>query len=94
MKVLIVEDEKPIAQYIELLCNRVLKNKLQKIYTYYTLDEAASFLYPPLDWERGTRPDGTEIPRMKFEIQLVTASMLAQTNGLAELRQALSLPSA
>jgi len=58
------------------------------------LNEAASFFYPHLDWERGTRPDGTEIPRMKFEIQLVTASMLAQTNGLAELRQALSLPSA
>jgi DNA-binding response OmpR family regulator len=58
------------------------------------LNEAASFFYPHRDWERGTRPDGTGIPRMKFEIQLVTASMLAQTNGLAELRQALSLPPA
>jgi len=56
------------------------------------LNEAASFFYPHRDWERGTRPDGAEIPRMKFEIQLVTASMLAQTNGLAGLRQALNLP--
>jgi len=31
---------------------------------------------------------------MKFEIQLMTASMLAQTNGLAELRRVLSLPTA
>lgn len=58
------------------------------------LNEAASFFYPHRDWERGTRPDGTEIPRMSFEIRLITASMPARTSGLAELRQAMSLPTA
>jgi len=50
MKVLIVEDEKPIARYIELLCKNILKHKLQKIYTYYTLDQAKLFLFEhPID---------------------------------------------
>lgn len=45
MKVLIVEDEKPIAKYIEKLCHKILKNKLQSVYLYYTLDNASTFLF-------------------------------------------------
>lgn len=55
------------------------------------LNEAASFFYPHRDWEQGVRHDGTEIPRMKFEIQLIPTSVLKQTNRLAELRKTLSL---
>ena len=42
MKILIVEDEKPIAIYIEKLCRSILKNKIQSIYINHTLDQVRS----------------------------------------------------
>ncbi len=45
MKILIVEDEKPIAKYIEKLCYNILKNNIQSVYLYYTLDNASKFLF-------------------------------------------------
>jgi len=56
------------------------------------LNEAASFFYPHRDWERGTRTDGVDLPKMAFEIQLVTAATLAETKGIAGLREILNTP--
>jgi len=56
------------------------------------LNEAASFFYPHRDWERGTRADGVDLPKMAFEIQLVTAVTLAETKGVAGLRAHLDAP--
>ncbi len=44
------------------------------------LNEAVSFFHPRRDWKWATRPNGTEVPRMKFDIQLITVSSLTQTN--------------
>ncbi len=58
------------------------------------LKEAVSFFYPHRDWERGTRGDGSEIPRLDFDIRLVDASAFAQPGGLTELRRVLDSPKA
>lgn len=54
------------------------------------LNEAASFFYPHRDWERGKRLDGTEIPRLTFEIQLVDTEGAAGSGDLDDLRASLS----
>ena len=56
------------------------------------LNEAVSFFYPHRDWERGMRGDGSEIPRLSFDIRIVDASAYTQPGDLAELRQILSSP--
>ena len=56
------------------------------------LNEAVSFFYPHRDWERGARNDGSTVPRLRFDIRLVDAAGLAQSERLAALRQALSIP--
>ena len=56
------------------------------------LNEAVSFFYPHRDWERGQRSDGSEIPRLHFDIRVVDAADYAQPGGSAELSQALSTP--
>jgi PleD family two-component response regulator len=56
------------------------------------LNEAASFFYPHRDWERGTRLDGTDIPRLSFEIQLVDTDGAVGTGDLDALRAALTTP--
>lgn len=50
------------------------------------LNEAASFFYPHRDWERGQRSDGSEIPRLKFEIKLVPTDVFAPSGDLKGLR--------
>ena len=56
------------------------------------LNEAASFFYPHRDWERGTRSDGTDIPRLGFDIRLVDVKSYTAPGGLNTLRQALIGP--
>ena len=58
------------------------------------LNEAASFFYPHRDWERGKRNDGSELPRLNFDIRLVDAAAYTEVGGLAALRQALVAPRA
>jgi DNA-binding LytR/AlgR family response regulator len=45
MKLLIVEDEPPIARYIESCCRDVLNTKIRDIHTVLTLDEACKYLF-------------------------------------------------
>ena len=50
MKIVIVEDERPIARYIERLTRKILGEKIQSIRTLYTLDDAKAFLLEnPID---------------------------------------------
>jgi two-component system response regulator LytT len=44
MRILIVEDEKPIAHYIEKLCRKILGNTIQSLQTLHTLEHAAAYL--------------------------------------------------
>lgn len=45
MNILIVEDEKPIASYIESLARDLLKDKIRKISVEYCLEDAATYLF-------------------------------------------------
>lgn len=45
MKLLIVEDERPIANYIERLCHTILGDKIKSITTLYALRPALTFLF-------------------------------------------------
>jgi PleD family two-component response regulator len=56
------------------------------------LNEAVSFFYPNQDWERGLLSDGSELPRIKFDIRLIAASSFAQPDGLMKLQQFLEKP--
>jgi len=58
------------------------------------LNEAASFFYPHRDWERGKRSDGSEIPRLGFDIRPIDAAAYTNPGGLNALRQALVAPKA
>lgn len=50
MRILIVEDERPIAKYIERLCRQLLGTKVRSIDLQYSLEDAASFLFrQPVD---------------------------------------------
>ena len=44
MKILIIEDEPPIAEYIEELCHNIAGDKIQSIRIVYSLESAKSFL--------------------------------------------------
>jgi GGDEF domain-containing protein len=56
------------------------------------LHEAISFFYPHRDWERGQRADGSDIPKLTFEIQLVDTDGIACSGDLDDLRAALASP--
>lgn len=50
MHILIVEDERPIAKYIERLCRQLLGTKIRRIDLQHSLEDAASFLFrQPID---------------------------------------------
>ncbi len=59
---------------------------LVKDQLYQRLSEAASFFYPHLDWERGTRSDGSDIPRLEFDIALLPLTSVSQPDALKTLR--------
>ncbi|UCE18972.1 MAG: response regulator transcription factor [Gemmatimonadota bacterium] len=44
MRILIIEDEKPIADYIVRLCRSILGDKIQSIRTLHTLEQAKAYL--------------------------------------------------
>ena len=44
MHIIIIEDEGPIAKYIERLCQNILGNKIDTIRTFNTIEHALSFL--------------------------------------------------
>lgn len=44
MRIIIVEDERPIAKYIEKLCGEILGEKIKSIHTFHTLEQASGFL--------------------------------------------------
>ena len=45
MKILIVEDERPIVKYIDRLCRNILGQEIESIDSFYTLDSASEFLF-------------------------------------------------
>jgi len=45
MRILIVEDERPIAKYVQRLCQDILGAKINSIELLYTLDQAATYLF-------------------------------------------------
>jgi DNA-binding response OmpR family regulator len=50
------------------------------------LNEAISFFYPHKDWESGQRSDGSPLPRISFELNLVPSDQLPQAgSGLGAL---------
>jgi len=51
------------------------------------LSEAISFFYPHRDWESGKRSDGSPLPRIKFEINSLSADEIAHEGGLASLQK-------
>jgi PleD family two-component response regulator len=53
------------------------------------LGEAISFFYPHLDWESGQRGDGSPLPKINFNINLLSSEQLPREGGLPHLRQAL-----
>lgn len=44
MKILIIEDEPPIAEYISELCRSILKNQLQSIHSVYTFEDGKKYI--------------------------------------------------
>ena len=44
MKILIVEDERPIANYIERICKKILENKIESVKIVHHLDQASEYL--------------------------------------------------
>lgn len=56
------------------------------------LNEAVGFFYPHRDWERGQCADGTELPRLEFDIRIVPTKELAQISSLDDLRRQLRTP--
>lgn len=53
------------------------------------LNEAISFFYPHLDWERGMRSDGTALPKINFDLKALSRDQLPPGGELLPLRQAL-----
>ncbi len=53
------------------------------------LSEAISFFYPHLDWESGKRGDGSPLPKINFDIKLLSGDQIPKEGGLPHLRQAL-----
>ncbi|HOT92797.1 MAG TPA: response regulator [Anaerolineae bacterium] len=53
------------------------------------LNEAISFFYPHIDWERGVCSDGSPLPKINFDIRLLTSDQLSRGGDLSQLRQAL-----
>lgn len=53
------------------------------------LSEAISFFYPHTDWESGKRDDGSPLPKISFDIKLMTSEQIPKEGGLPQLRQAL-----
>jgi PleD family two-component response regulator len=53
------------------------------------LSEAISFFYPHLDWESGKRGDGSPLPKINFDIKLLSSEQIPREGGLPQLRQAL-----
>ncbi|MBN1487724.1 MAG: response regulator [Anaerolineae bacterium] len=53
------------------------------------LNEAISFFYPHRDWESGKHADGTPLPKIKFELKLLSSDQLPEEGGLSRLRELL-----
>lgn len=53
------------------------------------LNEAISFFYPYRDWESGKQSDGAPLPRITFDIQLLSSAQIPREGGLTQLRQVL-----
>jgi len=53
------------------------------------LSEAISFFYPHLDWESGKRDDGSPLPKINFDIKLLSNDLIPQEGGLPQLQQTL-----
>ncbi len=56
------------------------------------LNEAISFFYPHRDWESGVLSDGSPLPRIEFELALLTSAQLPpleEGEMIAKVRQAL-----
>ncbi|HOU13980.1 MAG TPA: response regulator [Anaerolineae bacterium] len=53
------------------------------------LGEAISFFYPHVEWDKGVRNDGTALPKISFDIRLLTSEQLPRDGELLPLKQAL-----
>lgn len=53
------------------------------------LDEAISFFYPYRDWESGACSDGSPLPRICFDLRMLTSEHIPRQGGLRQLQQAL-----
>ncbi|MGC9394474.1 MAG: response regulator [Anaerolineae bacterium] len=53
------------------------------------LNEAISFFYPHLDWESGKRGDGAPLPKISFDIKLLSSEQIPREGGLPQLRRTL-----
>jgi PleD family two-component response regulator len=51
------------------------------------LNEALSFFYPHRDWESGTRSDGSPLPKISFDINLIPSDQVPSEGGLLKLRE-------
>jgi CheY-like chemotaxis protein len=58
------------------------------------LHESLSFFYPHREWEQGHRSDGSELPRIEFEVAAISNETIpsADANSLIWLREVLSTP--
>jgi len=56
------------------------------------LQESLSFFYPHREWERGQRSDGSDLPRIEFDVSTITNDRMpsADANSLVWLREVLS----
>jgi len=53
------------------------------------LNEAISFFYPHRDWESGKRSDGSPLPRINFQINMIPSDKIPREGGLVRLREML-----
>jgi CheY-like chemotaxis protein len=56
------------------------------------LQESLSFFYPHREWEQGQRSDGSELPKIEFDISAISGDHIptADANSLIWLREVLS----
>ncbi len=53
------------------------------------LNEAASFFYPHRDWERGERGDGRDLPRLRFDIKILSVKSCSSSGTISDMRKLL-----
>ncbi len=53
------------------------------------LNEAISFFYPYHDWEKGVCSDGTALPKINFNLNLLASHQIPRDGDLSHLQQAL-----